>query len=115
MSLKFQKNKEDFVCQNCGFKVKGTGYTNHCPNCLWSKHVDIYPGDRKNNCGGLMKPIKIEVKNDNYLKDYEDISKKSECFDNLERVIEKNANVFGATCYCLTFINCYIIISMINN
>ena len=67
MSLKFQKNKEDFVCQNCGFKVKGTGYTNHCPNCLWSKHVDIYPGDRKNNCGGLMKPIKIEVKNDNYL------------------------------------------------
>ncbi len=67
MSLKFQKNKEDFVCQNCGFKVKGTGYTNHCPNCLWSKHVDLYPGDRKNNCGGLMKPVKIEVKNDNYL------------------------------------------------
>lgn len=57
MSRKFQRNIEDFVCENCGEKVKGNGYTNHCPVCLWSKHVDNNPGDRENNCHGLMKPI----------------------------------------------------------
>ncbi len=60
MSLKFIKNKEDFVCDNCGREVEGNGYTNHCPDCLWSKHVDINPGDRKESCGGMMKPVKIE-------------------------------------------------------
>ncbi len=43
--------------------VLGTGYTNHCPNCLWSKHVDKNPGDRLELCGGLMKPIRVERKN----------------------------------------------------
>ena len=60
MSQKFQKNKEDFTCEKCGNFVVGTGYTNHCPKCLWCKHVDIYPGDRANKCGGMMKPIRIE-------------------------------------------------------
>ena len=38
------------------------GYScrNHCPKCLYSKHVDINPGDRLNNCKGLLKPIGIE-------------------------------------------------------
>jgi len=57
MQRKFQRTIEDFVCENCGEEVKGSGYTNHCPNCLYSKHVDINPGDRANSCGGLMKPI----------------------------------------------------------
>lgn len=57
---KFQKRVEDFVCQNCGTKVVGTGYANHCPVCLFSKHVDINPGDRLNLCGGMMKPLRIE-------------------------------------------------------
>jgi Zn finger protein HypA/HybF involved in hydrogenase expression len=57
MQRKFQRTIEDFVCENCGEEVKGTGYTNHCPACLWSKHVDINPGDRENSCQGLMKPI----------------------------------------------------------
>ncbi|MGB9911298.1 MAG: RNHCP domain-containing protein [Microgenomates group bacterium] len=56
---KFQKRKEDFVCEICGIKVRGTGYTNHCPSCLWSKHVDINPGDRQANCGGLMEPLGV--------------------------------------------------------
>lgn len=60
---KFQKRKEDFTCEVCGFKVKGTGYTNHCPNCLWSKHVDINPGDRASFCRGLMEPIGLRQKN----------------------------------------------------
>ena len=58
---KFQKRKEDFVCENCGEKVKGSGYTNHCPKCLWSKHVDIFPGDRLEDCGGMMEPIDVET------------------------------------------------------
>ena len=38
---KFQKKSENFKCGNCGASVKGEGYRNHCPKCLWSKHVDI--------------------------------------------------------------------------
>lgn len=36
----FTRVIEDFICENCGTEVKGNGYTNHCPKCLWSKHVD---------------------------------------------------------------------------
>lgn len=57
MQRKFQRTIEDFTCENCGKEVKGTGYTNHCSVCLWSKHVDINPGDRENSCGGLMRPV----------------------------------------------------------
>jgi DNA-directed RNA polymerase subunit M/transcription elongation factor TFIIS len=57
---KFKKKKEDFVCENCGAEVVGNGFTNHCPKCLWSKHVDIFPGDREESCGGLMKPVSAE-------------------------------------------------------
>ncbi len=58
--MSFVRNVEDFVCGNCGTAVKGNGYTNHCPNCLFSKHVDIEPGDRAQECGGLMEPIRVE-------------------------------------------------------
>ncbi len=59
---KFQRKIEDFICAKCGVKVKGTGYTDHCPNCLWSKHVDVNPGDRQADCGGNMEPIGVKVK-----------------------------------------------------
>ena len=55
----FQKRQEDFGCEQCGAIVMGDGYTNHCPKCLYSKHVDVNPGDRANMCLGLMKPIGI--------------------------------------------------------
>lgn len=61
---KFQRKEEDFVCEKCGQDVKGDGYTNHCPTCLWSKHVDVNPGDRAADCGGLMEPVDLENKND---------------------------------------------------
>ncbi len=64
---KFKRTKEDFVCENCGFFVNGDGYTNHCPKCLWSKHVDVNPGDRLAVCGGLMKPEYLELKNGKYI------------------------------------------------
>lgn len=52
--------KEDFVCDQCGAPNTGTGYTNHCAHCLWSKHVDVAPGDRAATCGGRMRPVRLE-------------------------------------------------------
>lgn len=67
MTKFFQKKKEDFICQKCGESVVGNGYTNHCPKCLWSKHVDINPGDRLSDCGGLMKPVSVEKEGNEYI------------------------------------------------
>ncbi len=67
MSSQFIRTKENFVCEKCGFVVEGNGYTNHCPECLWSKHVDVFPGDRAETCGGLMEPIAVEKKGDEYI------------------------------------------------
>jgi hypothetical protein len=61
---KFQKNKEDFVCEKCSTHNSGDGYTNHCQACLWSKHVDVNPGDRASDCGGMMRPKSLENKSD---------------------------------------------------
>ncbi len=66
MSRAFLKTKEDFVCEVCGEKVKGDGYTDHCPNCLWGKHVDINQGDRLSDCKGLMEPTEIGKKGDQW-------------------------------------------------
>lgn len=63
----FQKTVEDFVCEHCGASVIGSGYTNHCPKCLWSKHVDIEPGDRKATCGGMMEPTAVEGATPDYV------------------------------------------------
>ena len=63
----FTKKVENFICENCGKSVIGNGYTNHCPFCLYSKHVDINPGDRSCTCGGLMKPIEIQQKNGEFV------------------------------------------------
>lgn len=66
MSQKFRRNIEDFRCENCGASVEGNGYTNHCPKCLYSKHVDIMPGDRAATCGGLMEPETVEQQKNGY-------------------------------------------------
>lgn len=66
-SKKFIKTPEDFTCEQCRSKVVGNGYTNHCPHCLYSKHVDIYPGDRAEKCCGLMEPIAIRSKDGKYI------------------------------------------------
>lgn len=64
---KFTKTIEDFDCAHCGTVVHGNGYTNHCPECLWSKHVDNNPGDRAATCGGMMKPISIEPDGERFI------------------------------------------------
>lgn len=59
----FTRRTEDFDCDVCHTHVNGNGYTNHCPTCLFSKHVDINPGDRASSCCGLMRPIGLDTKN----------------------------------------------------
>ncbi len=59
----FTRKIEDFVCEVCGAPVTGNGYTNHCPQCLCSKHVDVQPGDRASDCHGIMYPVGYEQKN----------------------------------------------------
>lgn len=63
----FIKKIENFYCGHCNAKITGNGYTNHCPKCLWSKHVDIIPGDRASDCGGLMKPLEIGKKHGEFI------------------------------------------------
>ena len=67
MAKKFARTIESFVCENCDREVAGTGYTNHCPACLWSKHVDKNPGDRAEACGGLMEPVRSEKKGKDFM------------------------------------------------
>ena len=62
----FIKKVENFLCEHCGEEIIGNGYTNHCPKCLYSKHVDIEPGDRKSDCWGLMEPYEIDVDGQEY-------------------------------------------------
>lgn len=57
----FIRKIENFNCGHCRKRIKGDGYTNHCPYCLWSKHVDNEPGDRANSCNGLMEPIRVQL------------------------------------------------------
>lgn len=59
----FIKRDEEFICENCGKKVEKLGYTSrdHCPYCLYSKHVDVLPGDRANDCNGKLRPIQVEI------------------------------------------------------
>ena len=55
-----------FRCGHCGLDVSthapGTAHRNHCPNCLWSRHLDDTPGDRATDCRSLMEPIAICVR-----------------------------------------------------
>lgn len=56
-----------FRCSHCKSWVIinsyiGTANRNHCPHCLWSKHVDEQKGDREATCHGGMKPIGLTFK-----------------------------------------------------
>ncbi len=70
MQKYFKQKKDSFVdpnksksfeCQKCHSTVAhtapGTHHRNHCPNCLYSLHVDKIPGDRQEPCRGLMNPV----------------------------------------------------------
>lgn len=57
---------DTFTCKVCGRlctpENAGSDHRNHCPNCLSSLHLDIEPGDRASDCGGIMEPIAIWVR-----------------------------------------------------
>lgn len=93
---RFIMKDENFICENCDKEVNKLGYTarDHCPFCLYSKHVDINPGDRQNTCKGLLKPIGIEKFKDSFKilykcekcnKDHKNIMAND---DNMDMIIE---------------------------
>ena len=57
---------DSFTCKHCGRPVvsagAGSDHRNHCPNCLTSLHLDVEPGDRSADCGGLMDAIAVWVR-----------------------------------------------------
>lgn len=55
---------EAFTCSHCGLAVPPLGVTarDHCPRCLRSLHVDVVPGDRAADCGGLLDPVGCEIR-----------------------------------------------------
>ena len=58
-----QGTNEGFKCVNCGAEVPplaNGSYRNHCPRCLYSLHVDLSPGDRASDCGGLLEPVSVD-------------------------------------------------------
>jgi len=68
MNKLFSKNDNGFICQNCGANVPPLKYSSrdHCNKCLHSLHVDVCPGDRQNDCLGLMEPIEVIYKSSIY-------------------------------------------------
>ena len=101
---RFTRRIEDFTCEHCGTLVHGDGYTNHCPQCLWSKHVDNNPGDRESDCGGMMEPIAIESKKDGYIithkcqecgKIIRQHSAENDNFDSILKISLATSNVFA--------------------
>lgn len=57
----FVKNDNEFNCINCGKRIEKLKYTSrdHCNSCLYSLHVDVFPGDRANECKGVLIPINV--------------------------------------------------------
>jgi len=60
---------EGFRCARCGAFVirdplhSGVVNRNHCPYCLWSRHVDWQrAGDRMSACKGKMRPVGLALK-----------------------------------------------------
>jgi DNA-directed RNA polymerase subunit RPC12/RpoP len=65
----FNPHNLDFRCAHCGQFVSadallaGVYNRNHCPYCLWSRHMDWRkPGDRLAACKSPMRPIGLSVK-----------------------------------------------------
>ena len=98
---RFNMIDEEFICDNCHKKVSKLNYTarDHCPYCLSSKHVDIFPGDREESCHGKLVPKEIEKYKDTYKIVYEcdkchmikkNIMAKDDDFDMLLNVLKNN-------------------------
>ncbi len=89
MKKMFTMIDEEFICENCNKQVTTLKYTarDHCPYCLCSKHVDINPGDREENCHGILKPIDIEKSKKN---DYKIIYRCDKCGSIRKNIMAKD-------------------------
>lgn len=59
----------DFTCAHCRQYISanpflsGVNNRNHCPYCLWSRHMDLYEaGDRLAACKAPMRPVGMTLK-----------------------------------------------------
>jgi hypothetical protein len=54
---------EGFQCSHCKKEIPigGVMIRDHCPFCLWGRHLDRIPGDRAAECGGEMKPMSFSI------------------------------------------------------
>lgn len=59
----------DFICAHCkahvsaSSLVSGVIHRNHCPYCLWSRHLDQHQaGDRRSVCKAPMRPVGLALK-----------------------------------------------------
>ena len=88
---KFNMVDDSFICENCNKYVDKLNYTarDHCPFCLYSKHVDINPGDRLNQCKGLLQPIEIEK----FKNTYKIIYKCKKCNQLHKNIVAKDDNI----------------------
>jgi len=60
---------QDFQCVRCGHLIltnpllAGVNNRNHCPYCLWSRHMDLWEaGDRLSACKAPMRPVGLTLK-----------------------------------------------------
>lgn len=66
---RFLDTNQDFKCLQCGKRIAanpvlaGVLHRNHCPYCLWSRHMDLFEaGDRLSACKSPMQPIGLTFK-----------------------------------------------------
>ena len=69
MGTFIDRSNADFTCKYCGIYVtshsiiSGVNHRNHCPSCLYSRHLDLYQaGDRLCACRGMMAPVGLTTK-----------------------------------------------------
>ncbi len=88
---KFNMIDEEFICEHCHKQVPKLNYTarDHCPYCLYSKHLDINPGDRACTCQGLLEPIGIEK----YKNTYKIIYKCQNCHILHKNIVAQDDNI----------------------
>jgi hypothetical protein len=72
MKYRFDTITSDFKCKHCHHYVStdpllsGVNNRNHCPYCLWSRHLDLYQsGDRLAACKAEMEPVGLTLKRTN--------------------------------------------------
>ena len=64
-----QEAEDGFTCRHCGafvtsaISLAGVIDRNHCPYCLWSRHLDLErSGDHMSACKRLMRPVGLARK-----------------------------------------------------